>query len=107
MTVTVKSKTPLTVPPRVKRQAGIKTGDRVEFKVSGGIISIIPELPSADDELTPAQRHLINAQLAEGLEDIAKGRVSPKFSTVDEMMASLSSKRTKAAPRRQKKPRSR
>ena len=98
MTVTV-NKTALTVPPQVRRQAGIKAGDRVEFKVSGGIINIIPELPSAGEELTPAQRRVIDAKLAEGLEDIAKGRVSPKFSTVDEMLASLKSKGTrKAAP---------
>lgn len=89
MTVTVKSKTTLTVPPKVQRQAGIKVGDRVEFKVSGGIINIIPALPSADDEYTPEQRKLLNAQLAEGLEDIRKGRVSRKFDTVDEMLASL------------------
>jgi len=34
MTVTVKNKTPLVVPVRVRRVAGSKTGDRVEFKVS-------------------------------------------------------------------------
>jgi bifunctional DNA-binding transcriptional regulator/antitoxin component of YhaV-PrlF toxin-antitoxin module len=38
----------------VRRRAGIKTGDRVEFKVSGGVINIVPKLPSADDEYTPA-----------------------------------------------------
>jgi len=107
MTVTVKSKTTLTVPPQVQRQAGIKAGDRVEFKVSGGIINIIPELPSAEDELTPAQRRIIDAQLAEGLDDIAKGRVSPKFATVDEMLASLKSKVPRKAAPRQKMPRTR
>jgi|SRR5207248_1165256 len=65
MTVTGKSKTNLVVPPSVRRQAGIKTGDRVEFKVSGGIINIIPKLPSADDEYTPEQRRVINARLNE------------------------------------------
>ena len=33
------------------------------FKVSGGIINIIPKLPSADDEYTPAQRRAIDSQL--------------------------------------------
>ena len=41
------TKSALTVPPAVQRLAGIKSGDRVEFKVSGGIINIIPEMPSA------------------------------------------------------------
>jgi len=36
----------------------------VEFKVSGGIINIIPELPIADGEYTPAQRRAIDARLA-------------------------------------------
>ena len=53
MTVTVKNKTDLVVPGSVGRRAGIKAGDRLEFKVSGGIINIIPKLPAADDEYTP------------------------------------------------------
>ena len=60
--------------------------------MSGGIINIIRDLPSADDEYTPAQRRIIDAQPAEGLDDIRKGRVSPKFDTIDEMLASLKSK---------------
>ena len=65
MTVVVKDKKQLVVPSSVNRRAGIKPGDRLEFKVSGGIINIIPILPSADDEYTPARRHAIDAQLKE------------------------------------------
>jgi AbrB family looped-hinge helix DNA binding protein len=54
MTVLVKSADELVVPRSVRRKAGIKSGDRVQFKVSGGIINIIPTVPSADDEYTPA-----------------------------------------------------
>lgn len=89
MTVTVKNKVALTVPEAVRHQAGIKPGDRLEFKVSGRIITIIPQPPTADDEYTPEQRKILDAQLAEGLDDIRKGRVSSKFDTVDEMLASL------------------
>src|SRR5271166_3634696 len=88
MTVTVKSKT-ITVPDAVRQQAGFKIGQVLEFKASGGVVTIIPKLPTADDEYTPAKRAIIDAQLAEGLEDIRKGRVSPVFNTVDEMLASL------------------
>ena len=49
MTVVITSKDELIVPRSVRRRAGIKTGDRVEFKVSGGVINIVPKLPSADD----------------------------------------------------------
>jgi len=62
MTVIVKSKDELVVPRSVRRRAGIKSGDQVEFRVSGGIINIIPELPTADDEYTPARRRAIDAR---------------------------------------------
>ena len=67
------------VPKSVRRRAGIKPGDRLEFKVSGGIINIIPKLPSADDEYTPEQRRVIDAQLAEA----AKGPYYGPFDTAD------------------------
>lgn len=80
MTVTVKDNaTDLVVPASVRRQARIKAGDQVEFKVSGGIINIIPKLPSADDEYTPAQRRVIDAQLAEA----AKGPYYGSFETAE------------------------
>jgi len=40
----------LCFPSESKRRARIKPGDEVEFCVSGGIINIIPRLPTADDE---------------------------------------------------------
>jgi bifunctional DNA-binding transcriptional regulator/antitoxin component of YhaV-PrlF toxin-antitoxin module len=101
MTVTIKNKTPLfTVPDPVRRQAGFKHGDEVEFKVSGGIINIVPKLPSADDEYTPEQRSVIDARLAEGLAeglaDIKAGRVSGPFLTHKEFTTSLHKTTTKA-----------
>ena len=65
MTATIKNRIGLTVPPLVQRQAGFKTGDVVEFKVSGGVITILPKLPTGDDEYTPEQRRDIDAQLDE------------------------------------------
>ena len=93
MIITVKDKMDLVVPSSVQREAGIRAGDRLESKVSGGVINIIPKRLTPDDEYTPEQRRIINAQLAEGLEDIRAGRVSPRFNTVDEMLASLKSGR--------------
>ena len=87
MTVTVKSTSAgLTVPPSVRRRAGIKTGDQLEFKVSGGIISIIPKLPSADEEYTPAQRRKIDTQLAEA----KKGPYYGPFDSADDAVRFLS-----------------
>jgi AbrB family looped-hinge helix DNA binding protein len=52
MTVILKPKTEITVPKSIRRQAGIKPGDRVEFSVSGGVINIRPKLSpdEAQDE---------------------------------------------------------
>jgi bifunctional DNA-binding transcriptional regulator/antitoxin component of YhaV-PrlF toxin-antitoxin module len=85
MTVTVKNKTPLTVPEPVRRRAGFKPGDQVEFKASGGVVTILPKLPSADNEYTPAQRRVIDARLDEA----EKGPFYGPFDTVDEMIAHL------------------
>jgi len=89
MSVVVTSKSELIVPRSVRRRAGIKTGDRVEFKVSGGVINIVPKLPSADDEYTPAQRRVIDARLKLALEEVKKGRTAGPFDTAAEMVASL------------------
>src|SRR5450759_230326 len=80
MTITIKNKTPLVIPDAVRRQAGLKNGDQIEFKVSGGVINIIPKLPSADDEYTPEQRRVIDARLAEA----RKGPYYGPFETADE-----------------------
>ncbi|MGD0778327.1 MAG: AbrB/MazE/SpoVT family DNA-binding domain-containing protein [Candidatus Solibacter sp.] len=89
MTVTVKNKTPLVVPLSVRRQAGLKSGQKIEFKVSGGVISIHPKLPGAGDEYTPEQRNTVDAQLAEGLAEVEAGRVHGPFSTHKEFITSL------------------
>jgi AbrB family looped-hinge helix DNA binding protein len=85
MTITVSSKTDLVVPQSVRREAGIKSGDTLEFRVSGGIINIIPALPSAADEYSPTQRGAIDARLAEA----RKGPYYGPFDTADEAIRFL------------------
>jgi bifunctional DNA-binding transcriptional regulator/antitoxin component of YhaV-PrlF toxin-antitoxin module len=85
MTATVKNRIGLTVPPSVQRQAGFKTGDVVEFKASGGVITIIPKLSVADDEYTPEQRRGIDAQLDEA----EKGPFHGPFDTACEAIEFL------------------
>src|ERR1022692_1630805 len=89
ITVTVKSKMPLVVPPSIRRQAGHRSGQKLEFRVSGGGITILPKLPAADDEYTPEQRRMIDARLAEGLADIKAGRTFGPFDSADEMIAHM------------------
>src|SRR5258708_5090557 len=97
MTVIAKAKTNLVVPASVRRQAGIKPGDRLEFKVSGGIINIVPKLPTADGEYTPQQRKIIDAELAEGLADLKAGRVVGPFKNGAEI-ASFLKKQLRSKP---------
>ena len=76
MTVVVTSKNELVVPKSIRRKAGIKMGDRVEFQVSGRVINIIPKLPYAEDQFTPGARREINqgkfVTLAELEHDLAR-----------------------------------
>jgi bifunctional DNA-binding transcriptional regulator/antitoxin component of YhaV-PrlF toxin-antitoxin module len=68
MTVTVKNKTPLVVPPSVRRLAGFKSGDKLEFKVTAGVVTILPKGDS-DDTLTPEEEKIVRrgeAQLRRG-----------------------------------------
>ena len=71
MAVIVKSKTPLTVPDTVRRRAGFKPGDKLEFKASRGVVTILPKLGdgAADETLTASEaRKVRNAikQVREG-----------------------------------------
>ena len=53
------------------------------------MINIVPKLPSADDEYTPAQRRVIDAPLRLALAGVKKGRTAGPFDTAAEMVASL------------------
>jgi bifunctional DNA-binding transcriptional regulator/antitoxin component of YhaV-PrlF toxin-antitoxin module len=99
MTVAIKNnnKAPLVVPPAIRRRARFKTGDELEFKASGGVITILLKLPSADDEYTPEQRRIIDARLAKGLADIKAGRTRGPFDSVDEMIADMKAQVKKRA----------
>ena len=46
MTIRLKENTQLVVPPRVQRQAGIRGGDRLTFRVSPRTVTITAEKPT-------------------------------------------------------------
>ena len=93
MTITLKAKAPLVVPPSVQRKARLKAGDQVEFRAAPGKITIVSKslvsTAAADDEYTPEQRRIIEAQLAEGLEDIKQGRTYGPFDTAEDAIKFL------------------
>ncbi len=99
MGVVISTKSELVVPRSVRRRAGLKSGQTVEFKVSGGVINIVPKLPVADDEYTPAQRRAVDARLSQA----RKGPYHGPFATADEAIAFVRTevrkrKRMKRAP---------
>ena len=79
VTFTVRSKAGLVAPPSVRRQAGIKPGDRLEFKASRGVITILTKSNNLEGEYTSNQRRTIDREIARGLEDIKKGRIHGPF----------------------------
>jgi bifunctional DNA-binding transcriptional regulator/antitoxin component of YhaV-PrlF toxin-antitoxin module len=84
MTVIVKSKSPLTVPDEVRRRAGFKPGDQVEFKVSRGMVTIQPKVLSpcpSDDTVTPAEAK----KLRHALKQVREGKTTPWSRVKDEL----------------------
>jgi AbrB family looped-hinge helix DNA binding protein len=84
MTVTLKPKSEITVPKSIRRKAGIKPGDRLEFKVSGRVIQIVPKLSA--DELEDAREIAdpkIRAIIREGYQEFLAGKSRP----VEELFA--------------------
>ena len=87
MTVIVRSKTPIVVPPSVRCRAGLKNGDKLEFTVSGGVITIHPNVPRCNDEDTPAQRKAIDRGIAQSEKEYAQGKSYGPFDTAAEVIA--------------------
>jgi bifunctional DNA-binding transcriptional regulator/antitoxin component of YhaV-PrlF toxin-antitoxin module len=90
------------VPPSVRRRAGIKPGDRLEFRVSGGAIHIVRESPFTGEELTRDQRSAINRRLSAASEDIRRGRVYGSFATAADLADSVEANIRKLHPTKRK-----
>jgi antitoxin component of MazEF toxin-antitoxin module len=97
MTVAVNNRKSIVVSPAALRQAGFKSGQQLEVKVSGGAITILPKLPAADDEYTPAQRRAIDRGIAASEKDYKEGRSYGPFRTHEEFISSLHAEAGKAA----------
>jgi len=110
-TARIQHKGQVTIPTRLRNQAGLAKGDLVEFSLQRGKIVITPKLvidrsqfPTADDEYTPAQRRVIDARLAKSDADIKAGRVSKAFTNADEFLADLHKESAKLSARKTKRP---
>ena len=78
MTVVVKNKEPLVVPPAARRLAGFKSGQELEVKASGGVINIVPKL-SLDEQEDEREIHdpKIRATIRKGHEEFLAGKTRP------------------------------
>jgi AbrB family looped-hinge helix DNA binding protein len=94
--VKIHRKGQMTLPTRLRTQAGISEGDLMEAAFHRGKIVLTPTLAidrskfsNADAEYTPEQRRIIDARLAESEEDLKRGRTFGPFNTAEEMIASM------------------
>jgi len=101
----------ITIPPRLRSQAGISAGDTVEAAFQSGKIVLTRKIaidrskfPTADDEYTPEQRAIIDARLEESAADVKAGRLHGPFDTADEMIAFLEARLKERARARKQKP---
>jgi AbrB family looped-hinge helix DNA binding protein len=109
-TAKIQHKGQVTIPTRVREQAGLHRGDLVEFSYRRGEVVITPKVvidrskfPTVDDEYTPDQRRIIDARLDKADKDIKAGRVSRTFNTAEEFLADLHKATAKLSARKTKR----
>ena len=74
--VTVKNKYQIVIPQHVREQVHIEIGDLLEAAVENGKITFTP-------------KSLVDRHLAEGLEDIRKGRIHGPYASAEEAITVL------------------
>ena len=90
------------LPPRVRRKAGFKTGDEVEVRAIRGIVTLInksPAVVSDEVEYTAEERREIDAGIAESQEEYRQGLGFGPFNTHKDFITSLH-KKARKLPRR-------
>ena|SRR5712692_5917171 len=94
--VKVQHKGQVTIPTRLRKQAGISEGDLIEASFHRGKIMLAPKMVidrslfrTADDEYTSEQRRIIDARLAESAEDVRMGQTYGPFESHEEMIEFL------------------
>jgi AbrB family looped-hinge helix DNA binding protein len=80
--VTVKNKFQIVIPRHVRKLVHIEVGDFLEAGVEGGKITLTP-------------KSLVDRHLAEGLEDMTKGRTHGPYDTAEAAIASLDGRHAK------------
>ena len=81
--VKIKTKYQVTLPSSVRHRVGLKVGDLLDAKVERGKITLTPKA--------------ISPGIAEGLDDIKKGRVYGPFASSEALLGSLHREAAKLA----------
>lgn len=84
--VAVKNKFQVVIPQHIREQVSISVGDLLEAKVEKGKITFTP-------------KSLVDRHIAEGLEDLEKGRTHGPYSSASDAITALETRRK----RRQRK----
>ena len=85
--VTVKTKFQIVIPQAIREQVGVGVGDLLEAKVEKGKITFAP-------------KSVLDRHLAEGLEDLKKGRTHGPYKSAKEAIAALEIRAKKHSKRR-------
>jgi bifunctional DNA-binding transcriptional regulator/antitoxin component of YhaV-PrlF toxin-antitoxin module len=94
MAITVSDKTGrIVVPPRIQRQAGFKPGDRLQFRVVDGTITI----KASERTYKPTEEEL--AAMREGQAAIDRGDFVTLSEYSDELDRKLGKSRVKRSPK--------
>jgi AbrB family looped-hinge helix DNA binding protein len=83
------------IPKEICEDLGLDVGDFVEVQQVSGTVVIKPKkLIDVDEVLTPEQKAMINARLAEAEADIRAGRIYGPFDSVKAMVKSIDKTKT-------------
>jgi len=85
--VTVKTKYQIVIPRAIREQAGVGIGDLLEAKVEKGKITFAP-------------KSVLDRHLAEGLEDLKKGRTHGPYKSAKDAIVALEARAKKLSKRR-------
>lgn len=109
--VKIQKKGQVTIPTRLRTQAGLADGDLIEAAFSHGKIILTPravidrsKFPTANGEYTPEQRRIVDAGIAQGIEDFKKGRSHGPFASARAASAYIE-RMAKQRPPAKRKPR--
>jgi AbrB family looped-hinge helix DNA binding protein len=109
--VKIQKKGQLTIPTSLRTRAGIAEGDLIEAAFSRGKIILTPKtvidrskFPTASGEYTPGQRRIIDAGIAQGIEDFKQGRSHGPFASAKAASAYIE-RMAKKRPTAKRKPR--